>query len=294
MNETITQNSPRAWLLAARPKTLTGAITPVIIALALAARDLHFHLNPLPAILCILFALIMQIDANFINDYFDFRRGHDDPASRLGPPRACPMGWVTPRAMQIAIALTTVLACLIGLPLVVYGGYTMLIIGAACVVFCFLYTTFLASHALGDVLVVVFFGLVPVSATFYLQTATLTQWVVILSITCGLVIDNLLIVNNYRDIDVDRLDHKLTLVVLLGKRFSLSLYFFIGCFATFVVFIYSHFTPQTLPILVYLAFHCHTYSRMKHLEGRDLNISLAHTARNNLIFGICLALVAIL
>ncbi len=290
----VKQNSPRAWLLAARPKTLTAAVTPVILGLALATRELNLHISWVPAILCLLFAMVMQVDANFVNDYFDYRRGNDNPETRLGPPRACTMGWLTLSAMHRGLALTTALACLIGLPLVLYGGWQMLLVGIACVVFCFLYTTTLAGIGLGDVLVVVFFGLVPVAFTFYLQTGYVNNWTIAMAIACGCVIDNLLIVNNYRDRDNDRRDGKRTLVVILGPKLSLTLYFFIGFAAAFVVFVYAGFQLRSAVMFVYVICHCHAYSLMRHLSGRELNRVLGLTARNNLIFGLSAAATALL
>ena len=160
-------NSAKAWLLAARPKTLTGAAVPVMIALALAWTDRSAE-HPfmwLPAVLCMLFAFVMQIDANFVNDYFDFMKGTDDE-ERLGPRRACANGWVTAKAMRIAMGVTTFLGCIIGLPLIYYGGWQMIVVGVLCVFFCFLYTTHLSYMGLGDVLVLVFFGIVPVCVTY--------------------------------------------------------------------------------------------------------------------------------
>ena len=136
--EKIIKNSWKAWLLAARPKTLTGAAVPVMIGLSLAWTHVDEY-QWLPAILCLLFAFIMQIDANFVNDYFDFLKGNDDE-TRLGPKRACAMGWVDAKVMRRAIIIVTVLACVVGLPLVLYGGLEMVLIGALCVLFCFLYT----------------------------------------------------------------------------------------------------------------------------------------------------------
>ena len=160
MEETnIKTNSMKAWLLAARPKTLSGAAVPVMIGLALAYSDSKFYVddafNWIAAALCMLFSFAMQIDANFINDFYDFVNGTDDAETRLGPRRACAQGWVTLDAMKKAIALTTCLACVIGLPLALYGGLEMIAIGALCVVFAFLYTTFFSYQGLGDVLHVV-------------------------------------------------------------------------------------------------------------------------------------------
>ena len=153
-------NGLKAWFLAARPKTLTGAAAPVIMGGALAFQYVG-HLNCLPFLLCLLFAFVMQIDSNLINDYFDFRKG-TDREDRLGPERACAQGWVTPKAMRVAITLTTGLACVLGLPLIFWGGYKLILVGALCVLFCFLYTTCLSYRGYGDLLVLVFFGIVPV------------------------------------------------------------------------------------------------------------------------------------
>lgn len=162
----IKKDSLKAWILASRPKTLSGAAVPVMIGLSLAYKDsAGYEGEPfswVAAVLCLLFAWVMQIDANFINDFFDYANGTDNSETRLGPRRACAQGWVSVDKMKHAIALTTCAACLIGLPLVIFGGMEMLLIGILCVVFCFLYTTHLSYVGLGDVLVIVFFGIIPV------------------------------------------------------------------------------------------------------------------------------------
>lgn len=141
-------NSAKAWFLAARPKTLTGAAVPVMIGIACAVALHGAEVRWVPAVLCMLFALIMQIDANFVNDYFDFMKGTDDE-QRLGPKRACSQGWITAPAMRSALLLTTAVACVVGLPLILYGGWEMILVGLACVVFCFLYTISLSYMGLG-------------------------------------------------------------------------------------------------------------------------------------------------
>ncbi len=289
----VKTNSARAWILAARPKTLTGAAVPVMTALALAWTDAGSeHFQWVPAILCMLFAFIMQIDANFINDYFDFKKGTDDE-QRLGPQRACAQGWVTLKAMRTAIALTTLTACLIGLPLIYYGGYDMIAVGVLCVIFCFLYTTSLSYLGLGDVLVLVFFGIVPVCATYFLQTHTATMETLTVSIACGLVIDTLLMVNNYRDRDNDRRTGKMTLVVRIGAKASERLYLGLGicaCLLGIVFIAYGHLWAFVLP-LGYLALHVATYRRMVAINsGKQLNDILGENARNMFIYGILLTI----
>lgn len=264
-------------------------MVPVAIALSKTYAD-GSPVRWVPAVLCMAFALLMQVDANFVNDYFDCVRGIDRE-NRLGPPRACAQGWVTLKAMRIAIALVTVAACLAGLPLVLWGGMDMVWVGIACVVFCFLYTTLLAQRALGDVLVVVFFGLVPVGATYYLQTQRLTADIAMLALGCGLVTDCLLLVNNYRDRETDRLSGKRTLVTLIGAKATEMLYLAMGmaacaCAACALAW------PQSCALVPWLLlFAALPWRRMKTIHsGRALNSVLGLTSLFILAYGIVVSL----
>ena len=284
-------------MLASRPKTLTGAAVPVMIGGALAVSDSHFAPNWLPMILCFLFAFIMQIDANLINDYFDFKKGCDDRATRLGPKRACAEGWVTPKAMQIAMAITTGLACLVGLPLVLFGGLEMVLVGILCVIFCFLYTLTLSYRGMGDVLVLVFFGIIPVMLTYYLSLPFGSQHFTwesfVASLSCGFVIDTLLVVNNFRDIDNDRAAGKKTLIVKIGAENALMLYKSLGvtaCLLGFAYYLFGHKMAFFLPC-IYLSLHNSTYQEMQRIrKGRELNKVLGLTARNIFVYGLCVAI----
>ena len=296
-NKTIEKNSIKAWILAARPKTLTGAAVPVMIGLALAFADSQQDGNKpfswIAATLCMLFAFIMQIDANFVNDLFDFTKGTDDRETRLGPERACAQGWVSVDAMKHAIAITTVLACIVGLPLVLYGGMEMILVGFFCVLFCFLYTTHLSYMGLGDLLVLVFFGVVPVTVTYYLQMHNITTEVVVASIACGVVIDALLLVNNFRDRDTDRVAGKNTLVVHIGAEATLGVYLGVGIGATLLGLLFwmnGHLLAFAFPF-VYLVLHFFTYLKMKKIwQGKALNECLGETARNIFVYGLTVAL----
>ena len=295
MNEEnrVKTDSAKAWLLAARPKTLTGAAVPVMIGLALAWVDAAGYVegtfNWTAAVLCLLFALIMQIDANFINDFFDFANGNDDADTRLGPRRACAQGWVKLDSMKRAIALTTCLACVVGLPLVYFGGLEMLPVGLLCVVFCFLYTTHLSYLGLGDLLVLVFFGVVPVCITYYIQLHTCTWQVLIASLACGLAIDALLIVNNYRDREQDRQAGKLTLVVRMGEENGRRLYLIVGIVAWLlgILFLLNGHALAFVLSAFYLVLHILTYLKIKRInKGKALNHCLGETARNILVYGL--------
>ena len=295
--QNVKTNSLRAWLLAARPKTLSGALVPVMIGLALAwtdaQNDFSSPFNPTAAALCVIFAMLMQVDANFFNDFFDYVRGNDDSETRLGPLRACTQGWVTVNAMKRAIALTTCTACLVGFPLVWFGGMEMIVIGMLCVAFCFLYTTHLSYIGMGDMLVFVFFGIIPVCITYYIQQHTCTWQVFIASLACGAVIDGLLIVNNYRDRDNDRRDGKKTLVVEIGAEKTEWFYLSLGIAATLsgLVFWYNgHILAFLLPFF-YLLLHVFTWLKMRRINhGRQLNECLSETARNMLVYGLTVSL----
>ncbi len=295
--ETVKVNSLKAWLLAARPKTLTGAAVPVMIGLALSWVDSWGYegdsFSWVAAVLCLLFAFIMQIDANFINDFFDYVKGSDDKETRLGPERACSQGWVTIDAMKYAIAATTCIACMIGLPLVFFGGLEMILVGITCVLFCFLYTTHLSYKGLGDLLVLVFFGVVPVCITYYIQLHTFTFELLTASLACGIVIDGLLVVNNFRDRDTDRAAGKQTLVVHIGASATLTLYLLLGvvaCLMGGVFWLNGHLLAFVMPF-IYLVFHVSTWMEMKKImAGRELNRCLGATARNIFIYGVTVTL----
>lgn len=301
----VKTNSVKAWLLATRPKTLSAAAVPVMIGTAFAWRNTSEQFNWIPAILCLIFAWIMQIDSNLVNDYFDFKKGNDDE-TRLGPKRACSEGWITSEAMVWGILITTLLGCMTGIPLILYGGQEMVMVGIACVVFCFLYTTLFSYHGLGDILVLLFFGIIPVCCTYYvcmpLHQQIPTGEVFASSIACGLAIDALLIVNNYRDIDNDRSNGKITLAVRLGESKTRRLYESIGYIAAGIMIILVFFdlyqTDKFIPTyaiyLLYIILHRQSYQEMKRInKGAKLNQVLGLTARNILVFGI-LSVAAIL
>lgn len=307
MDETnVRVNSLKAWILAARPKTLTGAAVPVMIGIACAVAMYGWcGIRVVPAMLCMLFALIMQVDANFINDYFDFMKGTDDE-QRLGPKRACAQGWITASAMRSGLFVTTLLACIVGLPLVYYGGWEMIMVGLACVVFCFLYTISFSYIGLGDLLVLVFFGIVPVCMTYWLTApptalTSIPFAVVLMSIACGLIIDTLLVVNNYRDIENDRRAGKLTLIVRIGERGGLVLYLMLGLVGTIlaivgVVLLDWHDGQWTQSLLIiYTPFHTWAFNEMRYIrKGAELNRVLGMTARNMFIFGLLVSIALLL
>ena len=289
----------RAYLLAARPKTLTGALIPVIVGSALAYGDGCWDATA--ALLCALFACGMQVAANYINDLYDGLRGSDRP-DRLGPKRACAEGWVTPRAMRQAIGASVAVSCAVGLGLLAhvrermpFGGWELVALGALCVAFAYLYTTFFSCRGWGDVLVLVFFGFVPVGGTYYVQAATLTADVAAGALACGLVVDTLLTLNNYRDREQDRQSGKLTLVLRLGGEAGRWLYLGLGVAGALVSLWFVVAGRVTLMELiwapgVYLYLHAVTSIKLWRAKtAREYNKALGQTSRNMLFFALLLA-----
>ena len=295
--ENVQTNSIKAWILAARPKTLAAAATPVLLGCSLAYTDGYFQW--IPALLCFLFAFSMQIDANFINDYYDYLKG-SDREDRLGPERACAQGWITLSAMKKGMLFTTLLSCLWGLLLLKYCGLEMIPVGLLCVLFAFLYTAGpypLAYHGWGDVLVIVFFGFVPVGCTYYSMAHGWTWNVTIACAACGLVSDLLLMLNNYRDREQDKISGKRTLVVRFGEKTGRYAYLWLGILAVGFCFYYTfHNMPMAslLPLL-FLIPHFTTWREMTRIfKGKELNVVLGKTARNIVLFGLLLSLGLIL
>lgn len=289
--ENIQPNSFKAWMLAARPKTLTGAAIPVMTGCSLAAMYGHFKI--VPAVLCFLFAFLMQIDANFVNDLYDFLKG-SDREDRLGPERACSQGWISQKNMMYGIIITTILAGISGLSLLFFCGWEIIPVGIACIVFAFLYTAGpypLAYHGFGDILVLLFFGFIPVGCTYYIMAHDWNLSVIMASLACGLVIDTLLMINNFRDREQDALSGKKTIVVRLGSRAGLMLYFLLGmaaCWCCLYFISQGKLWAGVLP-QIYLFPHILTTIKMARIhKGRELNIILGETSRNMLLFGVLL------
>ncbi|MBL9186084.1 MAG: 1,4-dihydroxy-2-naphthoate polyprenyltransferase [Opitutaceae bacterium] len=205
------------WIEAVRPRTLPAAVAPVLVGSALAWRDQAFV--PAAAGLCLGFALLVQIGTNFANDYYDFLRGADT-AARVGPRRAVAAGLVAPATMRRAMIAVFAAAFLCGLGLLAWGGPWLLAIGIASIVCGVAYTGGpwpLAYVGLGDVFVFLFFGLVAVGGTYFVQAGRLTADALLAGGPIGLLAANILVVNNYRDAETDAVAGKRTLVVRVGR-----------------------------------------------------------------------------
>lgn len=279
----------QSWHLASRPKTLLAAVVPVLVGSALAISVRKFFLPySLVALLC---SILIQIGTNFTNDLYDFLKGADN-IKRKGPRRVLASGLITVREMKTAIVFVFGLAFLLGLYLVYSAGLLILWVGIISILAGIIYTAGpfpLAYNGLGDLFVFLFFGVVGTMGTFYLHTQEISILSFVVSIPVGALITNILIVNNYRDIEEDREANKRTLAVLLGRTFTRWQYIVLifVCYLISIIlnfqFNYSIwiFLPYlTLPITVVLVRTLYKYT------GEELNKTLEWTARFAGLYGL--------
>lgn len=279
----------RSWIEAMRLRTLPVSVAGVAMGIGLAAGAGSFR--ALPAALCLLFAIAAQIASNFANEYYDYRDGLDAPG-REGPRRGVTEGDITPGAMLRATYLTLALACLIGLCLIGYGGWWLLPAGVMIAVGAMAYSAGpypLSRHGLGEVAVVVFFGLVPVTLTFYVQALDITLTSVLAGLGVGLMGANVLVVNNYRDMSADAAVGKRTLAVIIGAPATRALYLINGLVAVgLTTRIWAALPGGCLLIpTAYIAAHLAIWNAMEKRTGRALTPLLGMTAM--LMMAYCVA-----
>lgn len=284
----------RIWLLAIRPATLPAAMSGVAVGLGAAlAVGTPFRLDV--ALGCLAVALLLQITANLSNDLSDFRKGADTP-DRTGPIRVAAAGLVTERQLEVAIGLTIGLAGIVGLWLTVIGGPVLLAIGALAIVAAVAYTGGpwpYGYRGLGEVFVFVFFGLVAVAGTAYLQAGRLEPLFLAAAIPVGALTSAILVVNNLRDIPTDAAAGKRTLAVLLGTR-ATTVEYAILLLAAFLVPVALAVAGRGLPVLLPLATIPLAFPLLRTVrtftEPRQLNPALKATARLALVHGLLFAI----
>ncbi|MFG1498168.1 1,4-dihydroxy-2-naphthoate polyprenyltransferase [Saccharospirillum sp. HFRX-1] len=293
-----TKDRTNPWLLAARPRTLPAAVAPIIAAVALAIY--HGHFNPTLALLALLCALGLQILVNLANDLFDAESGVDT-GERLGPTRVTQSGLISPAHMRRALWVCLLFCLLTGTPLVIAGGWPLTLAGMASIIAALAYSAGpwpLANHGLGEVAVLIFFGLVAVIGCYWLQAE---QWH-IASLWVGLMVGlpccAILMVNNIRDIDTDRRSGKITLAVRLGPKGAHWLYR-AALVSPLVLALVAAGLGQ-LPLLLPVALLPSLYwawqldHQLRRYRGSELNALLAHTAQYELRVSLLIAIVLLL
>lgn len=300
-NAKIQRSKARAWVEAMRLRTLPVSVAGVITGVAISLLAGCFHWAP--ALICLAFAVLAQVASNFANEYYDYKAGLDRPG-RVGPRRGVTEGDISPRAMKSATYGVLGLACAAGLSLVYWGGWWLVLAGLLIAVGVVAYSAGpypLSRHGLGELAVVFFFGIIPVNLTFYVMSAAQCSWgvwfpgaqhfdltVFVASVSLGLMGSNVLIVNNYRDMEDDRAVNKRTLAVMFGRSAVSTMYLFNGFVAAAImVVIWFVFNPLWLAIpLIYLAGHTLVWLRMTRLRGRALNPFLGITAALMLFYSL--------
>lgn len=281
-----------AWALATRPKTLVAGFVPVAVGLAVAFK--LGRLEWLPALGTLVGALLIQIGTNLFNDAYDFKRGADT-TDRLGPPRATQQGWLSPEAVMRGAIGCFALAFVVGLYLVSVAGWPLLVVGVVSLLAGYAYTGGpfpLAYHGLGDVFVLVFFGLVAVGGTVFVQTQTVSVLALLAGVPVGALGVALLAVNNVRDAKTDVLANKRTLVVRLGVGFGKAEYVTMVMVAMLVpvgLWLSGLSSPAVLLALLSLPLAAPPLRLLFTTTGPALNQALAGTARLQLVYGVLFA-----
>jgi 1,4-dihydroxy-2-naphthoate octaprenyltransferase len=275
------------WMHAIRPKTLFASIAPILVGSGVARHEDGFHLPA--ALVSLIVALLLQILSNLANDYFDHKRGADH--NRIGPLRVTQAGLVTDAQMQAAIGITTALALIGGIYLVARGGWPILVIGLLAILCAVIYTggpVPLGYHALGDLFVFIFFGLVGVAGSAYVQTRDLTWFALVAAIPIGCLATAIIVANNLRDIETDRAAGKQTLATLLGRSGAIREYQVLIAVAFVIPFLLALFgdAPMAwLPIPVVLPLALPLVAAVRSATGPALIPVLVGTSRLTAIFG---------
>ena len=297
----------KIWLEAIRLRTLPVSVSGVLIAVGLAKFNGAFRL--VPSLLCVAFAVLAQIVSNLANEYFDFKAG-TDKKGRVGPRRGVTEGDFSPATLKRAMVGTLIATCAVGLSMLAvvdpgegYANWLLLVgVGVMVAVMAFAYSAGpypLSYHALGEVAVMAFYGLVPVIFSYYVVAGDFHPYAVIAGIAIGLMGVNVLLVNNYRDVDDDREAGKRTSVVVAGRTLAAFAYLLNGLLALSVLGVlwlrlWMEWGWWTMiPPAIYMALHLTSWHRLKQRTGAALNPILGATARNMLIFTLLLTLLLI-
>lgn len=273
----------RAWIEATRPRTLPVSVAGVLGGLACSLDFGRFRL--LPFIICLVFAVLAQVVSNFANEYYDFKSGIDKKG-REGFRRGVTEGDISPVTMKRVTFILLALDCLIGCSLIIWGGWWMLLVGGFIAIFALAYSAGpfpLSRIGLGDVAVVIFYGIIPVVFTCYLVSGSSDNILLTLPVglALGLLADNVLIVNNYRDMEDDMAAGKLTTVVIFGRRIMRGIYFLNFTIALVVIALFFALSRSPLWVIgwgVMEVLYVVTGLRLGKAAGAALNPLLKRTA----------------
>jgi 1,4-dihydroxy-2-naphthoate octaprenyltransferase len=267
----------KVWLLAARPKTLSAAVAPVLVGTALAHGG-RLPINWFMFACALLGAIFIQIGTNLVNDAIDFKRGADTH-ERLGPVRVTQAGLLSANAVLGGAYVCFGLAAICGVPLILRGGWPIVVIGIASILAAYAYTGGpypLAYHGLGELFVMIFFGIVAVEGSYYVQQLQFSFVVLFGGLACGALAVVLLAINNLRDLESDRTNRKMTLAARFGERFATGEIEWMALFAYLcaIVLAYLH-DWHLLTTLVSMPLAIVVVQKTRHARGAELNQCLA-------------------
>lgn len=278
MNKTMTSSAVNSWLALLRPHTLPASISPVLVSIAYAICTERFVF--LPALLALIVAVSAQTVSNIANDWFDYKKGADTD-SRVGFDRVLSKGWLTEGQVLGALFFFISLLGLSGFLLCMISNWWLLLVGVAILVGALAYSAGpypLAYHGWGEVAVFIFYGLIPVLFTYYVQAGLIDSNLWHLGASMGFAGVNILVVNNYRDYEEDKGSGKRTILVLFGRDLGPKLY--LSCGLLSIMVLYPFYSAiGLLLLLLYLAFFMSNYRRLIRQEGVALNLLLARTAK---------------
>ena len=288
----------KIWLECARLRTLPVSLSGVVLAVVITWW--MGQARWVPAALCVVFALLAQVVSNFANEYFDYLHGADK-VGRVGPRRGVTEGDIAPSTLRRVTIVTLIIDVLVGLCLIYYGGWWMLPLGIVIIIAAIAYSAGpypLSYHGLGELAVFIFFGVVPVVFTHYVQSLRFHPFIVLAGMSVGFMAVNVLLVNNYRDVDDDREAGKHTSVVIFGRKPAAAAYLINGYVAMallspmwiLAVVGQAGLRWTLVAPVVYLVLHTVSWLQLNSRDGAALNPLLGATARNMLVFTVLFAI----
>ena len=295
----------KPWILAARPKTLFAALAPIIIGLSISFQIFEKQIDFVVAAITIASAILIQIGSNYANDAYDYLKGADNKKIRQGPARMAEEGVLSPQSILNMMYVVFIISVLLGFYLVQVGGWPIIMIGLSGIFFAIIYTGGpfpLGYNGLGDIAVFIFFGLVSTLGTVYLQSQTIIRFtdisndiliIIFSSCAIGFLNTAILVVNNLRDYESDKLSDKKTLVVIFGERFGCiqysSLIIMGVAFFITVGFLLNNYWLLSM-MLLSLFISIYLISKIFNYKHTNLNKLLEKTAKfvflNSLLFGV--------
>ena len=268
---------------AARPQTLPVSIAPVVMSVAIAY--LYADINWIAAVICLVFAVMAQILSNFANDYSDGIKGAD--YERLGPQRMVASGLIAPYKMRRGIVVWGVLTFIIGCTLLYWGGWILMPFGIVIMLCALGYSAGpfpLSRHALGDIAVILFYGIAPVALTFYIQVGYVNSQIIVAGLAVGVVVNNLLIVNNYRDVEQDEKNGKKTTVTIFGKRLMRYVFYLNPIISIVLIYLVFKNYIMLFYFIPYIAYSIIVSVMFAKAKGVEFNKLIAMSSFESIVF----------